>query len=129
MAAQELKRLEVKYIRDKAKSSYPSKEGATCRICGDDTLLEFHHYVGLTNLWSKFKKKQKIVIKDVEDIEIYRDQFISVYATELYDNGEMLCKKHHEALHRIYGKSPSLGTAGKQNRWVEKQRNKYELAT
>ena len=125
MAAQELKRIEVKYIRDKAKSSYPSKVGAACRICGSTELLQFHHYVGVTNLWNKFKRKQKIIIKDVEDIEVYRDQFIAVHNTELLTNGEMLCKHHHEALHKIYGKSPSLGTSKKQARWVEKQRDKY----
>jgi hypothetical protein len=127
MAAQELKRLEVKYVRDKAKSSYPTKVDANCRICGGADQLQFHHYVGLTNLWNKFKKKQKIVVTDVEDIEVYRDQFIATHSSELYDNGEMLCKKDHEALHKIYGKSPGLGTAKKQARWVERQREKHGL--
>lgn len=124
MAAQELKRLEVKYIRDKAKSSYPPKARASCRICGINTELQFHHYVGLTNLWNKFKRKHNIVIHAVEDIEVYRDQFIATHSSELYDNGEFLCKAHHEALHKIYGKSPGLGTAKKQRRWVEIQREK-----
>lgn len=122
---QELKRLEVKYVRDRAKSSYPPKEGALCQICNTTQEIQFHHYVGLTNLWLQFKRKQRIVIHNTDDIEVYRDQFISTHTSELYDNGEFLCKKHHMALHKIYGKSPSLGTAGKQKRWVEKQRVKH----
>lgn len=127
MAAQELKRLEVKYVRDKAKSAYPPRENATCRICGTTQDLQFHHFTGLTNLWNRFKKKRKIVIHDTEDIEIYRDQFIASHHSELYDNGTYLCENDHAALHKIYGKSPGLGTSGKQARWVERQREKNEL--
>ena len=125
MAAQELKRLEVKYIRDRAKSAYPSKLNARCAICDTKQDIQFHHYVGVSNLWNAFKKKHKIKITSVEDIEIYRDRFISVHATELYDKGVFLCKKHHKALHNIYGVSPVISTASKQARWVEKQKAKY----
>ena len=92
MVAQDLKRLEVKYVRDKAKSAYPSKKGASCEICETAEELEFHHFVGLTNLWNRFKKKHKVKINNVEDIEIHRDRFISIHATELYDKGVYLCK-------------------------------------
>lgn len=126
MVAQDLKRLEVKYVRDKAKSSYPSKKGASCEICGTTEELQFHHYVGLTNLWNRFKKKHKIIINNVEDIEIYRDRFISVHATELYDKGVYLCKKHHQQLHRIYSKSPAIGTAPKQERWVARMKKEVK---
>ena len=124
MSAQ-LKRLEVKYLRDKAKSAYPKKKGATCRICGTSENLQFHHYTGLTNLWNAFKRKHKINITNTEDIEVHRDRFIAIYSSELYDNGEFLCKLDHDRLHKIYGKSPSLGTAKKQERWVEIQREKH----
>jgi hypothetical protein len=38
-----------------------------------------------------------------------------------------LCHTHHLKLHSIYGKDPSLGTAKKQMRWVEIQREKHGL--
>lgn len=120
----ELKRLEVKYIRDKAKSLYPDKRRASCAICNTKQQLQFHHFTGLTNLWNKFKKKHKVVIKTVEDIEVYRDQFIASCKHEVLENGVYLCKTHHEALHKVYGKSPGLGTAKKQENWVNKQREK-----
>ena len=125
MAAHELKRLEVKYIRDKAKSAYPCKDGQSCGICSTTEALQFHHYAGLSNLWSQFKKKNKVIIQTVEDIEIQRDRFISVYSSELYDNGVFLCKKHHDRLHKIYGRSPTIGTAKKQMRWIGIQKEKH----
>lgn len=120
---EELKRDEIKYIRDLSKSSY--KKADTCYICGSTQDLQFHHYYSLTALWNKFKKKCKIVIESVEDIIDYREQFKSAHHTEIYDETVTLCKYHHmERLHKIYGKSPSLATAKKQRRWVEIQRDK-----
>lgn len=120
---EELKRDEIKYIRDLAKSSY--KKAGMCYICGSGDNLQFHHYYSLTALWNKFKKKCKITIHTVQDILDYREQFKSAHHKEIYDDTVTLCKFHHmERLHKIYGKSPSLATAEKQRRWVEIQREK-----
>jgi hypothetical protein len=119
----ELKRDEIKYIRDLAKSSY--KKDTECRICGTQENLQFHHYYSLTALWNKFKKKAKIKIHTVQDILDYREQFKASHHKEIYEDTVTLCKFHHmDRLHKIYGKSPSLATAEKQRRWVELQREK-----
>lgn len=120
-----LKRDEIKYIRDLAKSSY--KKDDKCYICGTTENLQFHHYYSLTALWNKFKKKLKVEIKTVQDILDYREAFKAAHHTEIYDETVTLCKYHHmDRLHKIYGKSPLLSTAKKQKRWVEIQREKYE---
>lgn len=119
----ELKRDEIKYIRDLAKSSY--KKSTKCYICETEENLQFHHYYSLTALWNKFKKRCKIKINSVQDILDYREQFKSAHHKEIYDDTVTLCKFHHmDRLHKIYGKSPSLATAEKQRRWVEIQRDK-----
>ena len=119
----ELKRDEIKYIRDLAKSSY--KKDTECRICGSQENLQFHHYYSLTTLWNKFKQKAKIKIHTVQDILDYREAFKSAHYKEIYEDTVTLCKFHHmDRLHKIYGKSPSLATAEKQRRWVEIQREK-----
>lgn len=119
----DLKRDEIKYIRDLAKSSY--KKDSVCYICNSVQDLQFHHYYSLTQLWEKFKKKAKIKIASIEDILDYREQFKSVHHREIYEETVTLCKYHHmDRLHKIYGKSPGLSTALKQKRWVEIQRSK-----
>lgn len=119
----DLKRDEIKYIRDLSKSAY--KKDTECYICGKTDNLQFHHYYSMTELWNKFKRKARVVINNVEDILIYREQFKSAHHTEIYDEVVTLCKYHHmERLHKIYGKSPSLATANKQKRWVDIRREK-----
>lgn len=119
----DLKRDEIKYIRDLAKSSY--KKDSECYICGTTENLQFHHFYSMTALWNKFKLKAKITIKSVQDILDYREQFKATHHREIYEETVTLCKYHHmERLHKIYGKSPSLATAEKQKKWVEIQREK-----
>lgn len=123
MHVTELKRDEIKYVRDLSKSAY--KKGNECYICGTQENLQFHHYYSLTALWNIFKRKAKIVIKSVDDILVYREQFKSAHYKEIYEDTVTLCKFHHmDKLHKIYGKSPTLATAEKQKRWVEIQREK-----
>jgi len=122
-----LLRLEVKYIRDGVKSNYPIK--VACRICGVTEELENHHYHTMTLMWNKFKKDNKIVIKDPEHIMEVRKDFYEQYWDKLVSDQELvcLCKAHHLKLHSIYGKDPSLATAEKQKRWVNIQRGKNGL--
>ena len=112
----------VKYIRDRAKSKY--KKGTECYICGESSNLDFHHYYSLSPLLNKWIKKHKKVPGDVLN---FRDDFIAEHSAELYDHTVTLCHDHHLKLHSIYGKDPSLGTAKKQENWVEIQRIKHGM--
>ena len=120
-----LKRDEIKYIRDKAKSGYDKK--AYCEVCGkcpED--LDFHHFYSLTPLYERWKKKNKIQIQNEDDLLAIRDRFIAEHQKELYDDAVTICNTLHQKLHSIYGKAPSLGSAKKQMRWIEKQKQKNE---
>lgn len=119
----DLKRDEIKYIRDLSKSAY--KKDTSCYICNSTDDLEFHHFYSMTLLWNKWKSENKIVIKNVEDIIKYREEFKKKFHNEIYNETVTLCKFHHrERLHKIYGKVPNLATAIKQKNWCELQRLK-----
>lgn len=124
----DLKREAVKYIRDKAKSKY--EKGDRCEICGSTVRLDFHHFYTLANLLPKWlKEKSKLAPQHYTDdrVLLWRDEFIDDNWAELYEHTATLCHTHHLQLHSVYGKNPSLGTASKQKRWVEKQRDKHGL--
>lgn len=115
----ELKRDLVKYVRDRAKSGY--NKDSECYICGETNKLDFHHYYSLTPLLFAWMKQNRLRPEDVMD---WRDEFIRTHKDELYKHAVTLCHPHHLRLHSVYGKNPSLGTAKKQMRWVEIQRDK-----
>ena len=117
-----LKRDAVKYVRDKAKSKY--EKGTECHICGETEQLDFHHFYSLTPLLNQWLTKNKL---NPDYIQALRDDFIEEHSAELYEHTVTLCHHHHLALHKIYGKDPALGTAKKQMRWVEIQREKHGL--
>lgn len=120
-----LKRDEIKYIRDKAKARYA--KGTRCEVCGrSDTQLDFHHFYSLTPLYEKWKRNNKIRIESEQDLLDVRDRFIAEHEKELYEDAVTICNTLHSKLHSVYGKAPSLGTAKKQMRWIEKQKQKYE---
>ena len=119
----DLKRLEVKYIRDGAKSAY--EKDKECFICGTTDNLQLHHFYTVNILWENWKRKNKIVISSVEDIMNIRDTFVEDHYEEMYNETVTLCKFHHmDRLHKIYGKVPPLITAKKQKVWCEKRREK-----
>lgn len=119
-----MKRIPVKWIRDRAKSAY-EKEGC-CYICGTTEDLELHHTHSITLLLEKWIEVKKYDISTDEGIIAVRDEFIDDHRKEVYDDVYTLCNKHHVKLHGIYGKSPALGSASKQERWIELQKAKYE---
>lgn len=120
----QLKRLEVKYVRDRAKSRY--EKGSFCEICRATEKLQFHHLHTLDLLWDKWKREKKIVINDVDDVMRVRDDFISEHEYELYTATATLCSEcHNNKLHKLYGKTPALSTAAKQRRWIDKQAEKH----
>jgi len=122
-----MKRLEVKYVRDGIKKLY--KKESECYICKSTTELQLHHYTTVTLLWNRWKAKNKITIKTVEDVELYRLKFLEEHNQELLVDVVTLCKSCHMGrLHKVYGKTPSLATATKQKLWVEKQREKHNVA-
>ena len=119
-----LKRDPVKYIRDAIKSQYV-KDGE-CYICKSIDNLQFHHFYSVAELWKKWSLKNKVVIRDVDDILELRDEFLEEHHNEMVNEAVTLCSYcHNDRLHKIYGKSPSLGTAKKQKRWVEIQKTKH----
>lgn len=119
----ELKRLEVKYIRDGAKAAYT--KDTECYVCGTDKELQLHHFYSLTLMWEKWKAEKNIVINEVADIMDIRDTFVAEHHKEMYDEVVTLCKLHHmDRLHKVYGKVPRLSTAAKQRRWCDKRRDK-----
>jgi len=119
-----LKRDEIKYIRDLVKSEY--QKGTECYICGSTEELQLHHFYSVTQLWEKWKRENKIgTISSVDEIFKLRGDFKEYAHKEIYEDVVTLCKFHHmDHLHRLFGKSPSLSTAEKQRRWVERQREK-----
>ena len=126
--SKELKRDKIKYIRDKAKSRYA--KGTECKICGTTEKLDFHHFYSLTpllNAWLSKKISERPDHYTDEYIVIWRDEFIEEHEEELYDHAVTICRGHHQQLHGIYGRNPALGTAKKQMRWVEIQRDKNGL--
>lgn len=127
MAKNTNKRLAVKHVRDKAKSAYEKK--SECYICGTTQDLELHHFYSLTLLLEKWSRERGYDISTDEGILAVREEFIADHKVELYDKVRTLCNKHHVALHKVYGKAPSLGSEPKQERWVEIQRQKHEQGT
>lgn len=122
----ELKRLEVKYIRDKIKSQY--KKSSNCEICDTTDFLEYHHYSSVAELYKKWASENGMKPTTVEEIIDVRDKFLSIFHKEMVEDCTTLCKTHHTKLHKVYGKNPPLHTAGKQERWVGKQRDKFLAA-
>ena len=118
----DLKRDIVKYIRDKAKNKY--EKGSECYICGSDVKLDFHHFYTLSPLVHKYVKDKKLL---PENILSFLEDFIQDHWAELYEHTVTLCHDHHLALHKIYGRNPSLATATKQKNWVEIQREKHGM--
>ena len=114
-----LKRDPVKYVRDRAKTRY--KKGTFCEICGSKEDLDFHHFYSLSPLLHNWIKRNRL---DPNNVLEFRDEFIELHKPELFTHTVTLCRSHHLRLHSVYGRNPNLGTAKKQMRWVEIQRNK-----
>lgn len=115
-------RYTIKHIRDRAKSRY--EKGTECFICGSTKDLDFHHFYSLSPLLRRWMKLNRL---QPEDVLEFRDEFIETHKAEMFEHTVTLCHEHHLQLHSVYGKNPGLGTAKKQKRWTEIQRNKHGL--
>jgi len=116
-----LRRDKIKYIRDKCKSAY--NKDSSCYICSSTESLEFHHYNSMTAMLERWLRRKKYSMGTVEEVELYRDEFIAEHYDQIYNKTVTLCKACHTKLHGIYGAKPNLGTAAKQERWVERMKN------
>ena len=118
-----LKRIPIKYVRDRAKSRYV--KDSCCYICGDDEILDFHHLFTVDVLFDNWLKNKGLTVNSVEDIIAVRDDFIAEHEYEMFEYAVTLCRTHHKRLHSIYSQRPPLSTAPKQERWIKKQREKF----
>lgn len=123
MAINTNKRIPVKWIRDGAKSAYEKKD--ICHICSSTSELELHHTTSLTLLLEKWARENGHDLSTDDNVLAIRDMFIEAHHSEIYEEVFTLCNKHHQALHRVFGKAPPLSTAQKQNRWIEIQKAKH----
>ena len=117
-----LKRIPIKYVRDRAKSRYEKE--AYCYVCGIGGSLDFHHLFTVDILFDNWLATNKIKINNVEDIIVVRDDFIESHIYEMFEYARTLCRDCHKRLHTVYGQRPALATAAKQERWLVKQREK-----
>ena len=117
-----LKRIPIKYVRDRAKSRYEKE--AECYVCGVGGSLDFHHLYTVDIMFDNWLDANNIAINSAEDIIAVRDDFIESHLYEMYDYARTLCKGCHKRLHTVYGQRPALSTAPKQERWLDKQRDK-----
>ena len=121
--ADDLKRYEVKYIRDGIKSRY--NKGTQCEICGSTEKLDFHHWYSLAELYRKWCATNKVKATTADEILKLRELFYVDHEYELLEAATTLCHTHHERLHAIYGRNPSLATAKKQEKWIAIQKEKH----
>lgn len=118
------KRVPVKHIRDGIKSNY--NKDCKCAICSTDEDLELHHYRTVSTLFYKYCEENNIDISTDEAVLAMRDEFYKEHWNDLVEYTVTLCNTHHKLLHKIYGREPRLATAEKQERWVQKQKDKFE---
>ena len=123
MAKNTNKRIAVKWVRDRAKKAYETREH--CDICGTNQDLELHHTHSITILLETWAARKGYDISTDDGILAVRDEFIEEHHTELYEQVYTLCNRHHVQLHGIYGKSPSPSSVSKQQRWIELQQQKH----
>lgn len=116
------KRVATKHIRDGIKSKYPKKD--YCEITGETENLEFHHYHTLSILLKNYSRKNRIPISTDEEVIAMRDKFYETYWFETVEDGVTLTSEMHSKLHRVYGREPSLASADKQRKWVQRIKDK-----
>jgi len=117
-----LKRIPIKYVRDRAKSRYV--KDSKCYVCEVGGSLDFHHLFTVDILFDNWLKTNNLKINTVEEIIAVRDDFIESHLYEMYDYAKTLCRTCHKRLHSVYGQRPLLSTGPKQERWLDKQREK-----
>ena len=118
MAANTNKRVATKHIRDGIKSQYP--KGTSCEVCGTEHDLEYHHYATLSIVFKNYCDKHNISVKTDDEVIAMRDKFYEDNWEAVVLDGVTICNTHHKALHKLYGKQPSLATANKQKHWVSR---------
>ena len=123
MAINTNKRIPVKWVRDRAKRAYEKQQH--CYVCGTTSELELHHLHSITYLLESWARAHNYDISTDSGILAVRDEFIEQHHSELYELVYTLCNHHHVMLHGVYGKSPAPSSVPKQQRWIERQRDKH----
>jgi len=122
---EELKRVEVKYLRDFLKKFYEKDD--KCYICGSTENLELHHLYSLSNLWNEWKESCELDELSIDDIDDLRATFYEENKDSLGNHNLVtLCKRHHSLLHHFYGLTYTNYKVPKIRRWIEIQKNKYQ---
>lgn len=116
------KRTAIRHIRDGIKSNY--NKDCKCAVCDTEEDLELHHYHTVSLILKAYVAKHNIPIETDEQVLAMRDEFYQAHWYELVEDAVTLCNSHHKALHKTYGKEPSLSTAEKQKTWVTRFRDK-----
>jgi hypothetical protein len=112
------KRTATRHIRDGIKSNY--RKNTKCACCSSETELELHHYTTVSILLKNYCRTHNIPIETDEQVLEMRGKFYEDNWVDLVEYTVTLCNKHHSELHRIYGREPTLISAGKQEAWVKK---------
>jgi 5-methylcytosine-specific restriction endonuclease McrA len=118
-----LKRLPIKYIRDKAKKAYEKE--TNCFVCDSKAELELHHVYSISELFNRWCRKQGVTIKTEDDILVHRESFIQAHHKEIYIDVRTLCKRCHFKLHSLFGQHPPLPTGEKQLNYLGRARDKF----
>lgn len=114
----------VKIVREYIKKDYKPRD--CCYICGAKENLELHHLYSLSETWNTWLTDQKIKhLESDEQVKQLRIKFAEDCAEQLSNEHLItLCKKHHLALHTVYGQRYSNYLVPKIKNWVEIQKDK-----
>lgn len=120
-----LNKYAVKIVREYIKKDYKARD--CCYICGETATLELHHLYSLSETWNTWLDKQKIRHLESDDhVKQLRVQFAEDCSEQLSNKHLItLCKKHHLALHTVYGQRYSNHLVPKIRNWVEIQKDKH----
>lgn len=120
----DLKREQVKYIRDFIKKDYKLRD--KCFICDSTSNLELHHLYSVSELFNQWCTKNGVRnITTEAQIKQLRVQFAED-CSELLGHEHLftLCSEHHKRLHNIYGQTYANSMAPKIKNWIELQKVK-----
>jgi len=115
----------VKKVRAKSKTQYYKLKDSECFICGNESNLELHHILPLSEIIVEFLKKHE---KEVADAKNDEDLVVAIIneCNDIFekDNVVTLCKQCHYWLHNLFGASYKRKTAEKVKTYLINQRRK-----
>ncbi len=114
----------VKFVRASAKTKYHKYKKEECYICGCDKDLELHHNIPLSEVIAEYLKENSI--KKPTNDESLRATILDARSNQIFGESNLitLCRKHHRALHSLFGRTYNLKTSEKVVRYVQRQKEK-----